>query len=81
MELTNESDPVAAAEAAPEAVGVPEGSVEETAATVHKIDTAGPQPAGRPDTAGTSLIKRVAPVLALIVMLLVVREVLKRRNA
>jgi len=77
----------AAREEEMQAVGVPEGSVEEnaparemTARPVRTIDSPEPQPVDLLDTAGAPVLKRVAPLLALVAVGWLLRVLIRRRR-
>jgi uncharacterized protein len=77
---TPTADPAAVAEPAPLPTRALEETATETAGRVRTIDSPEPQPIDLLDTAGASVIKRAAPILAVIVVLFLVRQVLKRRT-
>jgi carbon monoxide dehydrogenase subunit G len=70
-----------------QAVGVPEGSVEEnapadqmTARPVRTVDHPEPEPVNLIDTAGAPVMKRLAPILALVAVGWLLRVLIRRRR-
>jgi carbon monoxide dehydrogenase subunit G len=70
-----------------QAIGVPEGSIEEnarpadmTARGVRKIDSPEPEPVDLVGTAGSPVLKRVGPIIALVAIGWLLRVLIKRRK-
>jgi carbon monoxide dehydrogenase subunit G len=64
----------------PADTGVVEGSVEENDPPVRTISSPEPEPVDLLQTAGTPVVKRVAPILAIVALGWLVRVLLKRRK-